>query len=370
MKSLFIISLTIMTPFFTNNNLKDLENDHYTVIKKIDNIEIREFKNLIYASYTPKDDVDRNNSFRNIAGYIFGGNNRNEEIAMTSPVVIKLHNQHEMAFIMPDNYNIKNLPTPKNKNIHIYEEKSNTKACIRYSGYSNSKTEEKKINELKNILKKYKINHQDDFEVLVYNSPWRFINRRNEIIVSVEYQNNKKSQEINIDTIYFGGGCFWCTEAIFEDVIGVKMVTSGYSGGTIKNPSYREVSKGITNHAEVCEIMYDNEQISLEGLLEVFFLSHDPTTVNRQGNDIGKHYRSIILYNSNQEKILIEAFINRINKEIFDLSIVTEVKPLDKFYEAEGYHQNYYKQNKTAGYCRAVISPKVTKARKKLSRYY
>ena len=140
----------------------------------------------------------------------------------------------------------------------------------------------------------------------------------------------------------------------------------------IASITYNHQHQGLlsSTHAEVCEIMYDNQQISLEGLLEVFFLSHDPTTINRQGNDIGKHYRSIILYKSNQEKILIEAFINRINKEIFDLSIVTEVKPLDKFYEAEGYHQNYYKQNKTAGYCRAVISPKVTKARKKLSRYY
>ena len=190
MKLIFITLLTIMTSLFTNKTLTETES-HYAVIKKLDNVEIREFKNLIYASYTPVNDIDRDNSFRNIASYIFGGNNRDEKIEMTSPVVIKLHHHNEMAFIMPEKYTIKNLPTPNNKKIRIYEEESSIKACIRYSGYSNIKTEKKKIESLKKTLKKYKINHKNDFEVLVYNSPWRFINRRNEIIVSVNYQSKK-----------------------------------------------------------------------------------------------------------------------------------------------------------------------------------
>ena len=358
-----------MFTFYTNNTTQDIENDHYKVLKSLGNIEIREFKNLIYTSYTPINDADRNNSFRNVASYIFGENSNKEEIAMTSPVVIKLHNKNEMAFIMPKKYNLENLPKPDNKALNIYEEKSNVKACIKYSGYSNNTKEKEQITKLKNELKKYKIKHQNDFEVLVYNSPWKLINRRNEIVVSVEY-NNQKTTQMDLDTIFFGGGCFWCVEAIFEDIIGVTNVTSGYAGGKMKNPKYKEVARGMTNHAEVCEISYNKNEISLESLLEIFFLSHDPTTLNRQGNDIGKHYRSIILYQSDLEKITIENFIKKINKEIFNFKIVTEVKPFDKFYKAEEYHQNYYKQNKTAGYCRAVISPKIIKARKKLSKYF
>ena len=358
-----------MTALFTHNTLAVL-NKHYIIIKKLDNIEIREFKDLIYASYTPADKIDRNNSFKNVASYIFRGNNRSEEIAMTSPVVIKLHNQNEMAFIMPNNYTLNNLPLPNNKSIKIYKEKSSIKACIIYSGYSNSKTEKKKIESLKNTLRKYKINHRNDFEVLVYNSPWKVLNRRNEIVVSIQYEKEAEVQKSNINKLYVGGGCFWCTEAIFEDVIGVKLVTNGYSGGEIKNPSYKEVSQGRTKHAEVCEISYDSQKILLEDLLRIFFLYHDPTTLNRQGNDIGEHYRSIIFYNSEKEKIRIKDFKNKINKEIYDNKIVTEIKPFEYFYKAEEYHQNYYKNNNSATYCRLVITPKIIKAKKELSKYY
>ena len=188
MKLILITLLIAMTPFFTNKTLSNTESSHYTIITKIDNIEIREFKNLTYASYTPINDIDRDNSFRNVASYIFGGNNREEKIAMTSPVVIKLHNQNEMAFIMPKKYTINNLPKPNNKEIKLYEERSSIKACIRYSGYSNNNTEKTKVESLKKTLKKHNIKHKNDFEVLVYNSPWKFINRRNEIIVSIEYK--------------------------------------------------------------------------------------------------------------------------------------------------------------------------------------
>jgi methionine-S-sulfoxide reductase len=177
-----------------------------------------------------------------------------------------------------------------------------------------------------------------------------------------------KTQDIN--TIYFGGGCFWCVEAVFEDVKGVVEVVNGYAGGEIKNPSYREVSSGKTKHAEVCKITYDSNKISLEQLLEIFFLTHDPTTLNRQGNDRGEHYRSIILYNNQLEEEVIREFITYLDNVIFDKTIVTKTKLLRQFYKAEDYHQGYYKLNKDQQYCKVVISPKIMKAREKLNKYY
>ena len=372
MKAILITIFLISAFLFTVNPFTKVKETKYTILKKIENIEIREYNKLIYVSYIPKNTADRNNSFRNVAGYIFGDNKTETEIAMTSPVVIKLHNNNEMAFIMPEKYTLNTLPEAKNKNLLIYEEPSNIKACIRYSGYSNKEKEKRNIEKLKEKLHEYNIKHKNDFEVLVYNSPYQLFNRRNEIVVSIEYKNEsmKKSDNHHIKTIHLGGGCFWCIEAVFEDVIGVKNVTSGFSGGKIKNPSYKEVASGLTEHAEVCKITYDQQQISLEELLKIFFLSHDPTTLNRQGNDIGGHYRSIILYNTKEEEKLITNYTKKINKEIFENKIVTEIKLFDNFYQAEEYHQNYYKENTTANYCRLVITPKVLKAKKELSKYY
>ena len=171
-------------------------------------------------------------------------------------------------------------------------------------------------------------------------------------------------------SIVLGGGCFWCIEAAFEAAKGVSSVVSGYSGGDIKNPSYREVTSGRTKHAEVCKINYDPTTITLENILEIFFLVHDPTTLNRQGYDIGSHYRSIILFNSSEEEKLISSIIDRYNNDYFDNSIVTEVKAFQAFYVAEDYHQEYYKLNANQPYCKAVIAPKLQKAREKLSKYY
>ena len=176
-------------------------------------------------------------------------------------------------------------------------------------------------------------------------------------------QNKEKS-------IVLGGGCFWCVEAVFDGVKGVNNVVSGYSGGQIKNPSYKEVSRSKTNHAEVCKVSYDDNIIKLENILEIFFLSHDPTTLNRQGNDIGKHYRSIILYKNDEEKKKIVDFTKKMNEDFFNNKIVTEIKQFETFYTAEGYHQDYYKLNESQPYCKFVISPKVNKARKQLSKYY
>ena len=181
-------------------------------------------------------------------------------------------------------------------------------------------------------------------------------------------QNNNMSD--NQKEIVLGGGCFWCVEAVFDGIKGVEDIISGYSGGKIKNPSYKEVSRSLTNHAEVCKITYNNEIISLENILEIFFLSHDPTTLNRQGNDVGKHYRSIIFFSNKEEQKNILEYIKKIDSTLFDNKIVTEVAKFEAFYLAEEYHQDYFKLNEDQPYCKFVISPKVNKARKQLFKYY
>ena len=370
MKTLTIVSIIILLLFFAKNLFSVDAYKNYTLIKKIENIEIRQYKSTIYASYTPKNEKQRNNSFRKVAGFIFGDNTNNEKISMTSPVVIKLHNNYEMAFLMPKKYNLENLPLPNNEEINIYTEPGTLKACIKYSGYTNNSIENKKINELKKVLLKYNYSHKNDFEVLVYNSPFDFINRKNEIIVTINMDKKNKEKTSSIRNIYLGGGCFWCTEAIFEQVKGVETVVSGYSGGKIKNPSYKEVSGGLTSHAEVCKITYDENIIKLNELVEIFFYYHDPTTLNRQGNDHGAHYRSIILYNDNEEEKIINNVKNKINSEKYAGKIITEVKQFVDFYYAEGLHQNYFKENSSQPYCEIVISPKVSKVRAELNKYF
>ena len=178
-----------------------------------------------------------------------------------------------------------------------------------------------------------------------------------------------ESQEIE-KKIYFGGGCFWCIEAFFENINGVSSVISGYSGGNIENPTYQQVITGKTNHAEICQINYNPKEINLKSLLEIFFTSHDPTTLNRQGNDIGTQYRSIIFYNNEQEKKQINDFISEIQKNIFEKKIITEIKKMKQFYIAEDYHQNFYKTNTDYPYCKIIITPKIQELRKKLKKYY
>ena len=160
----------------------------------------------------------------------------------------------------------------------------------------------------------------------------------------------------------FGSGCFWCTEAVFQDLAGVESVISGYAGGHIKNPAYREVCEGRTGHAEVVQITYDPEVVSFETLLEVFWKTHDPTTLNRQGNDVGTQYRSVIYYHDEEQKELAQQYKDKLNASgAFSNPIVTEISPMDTFYAAEAYHQNYFKNNPGQGYCSFVIRPKVDK---------
>lgn len=170
--------------------------------------------------------------------------------------------------------------------------------------------------------------------------------------------------------ITLGGGCFWCIEAAFVDVIGVELVVSGFSGGNVKNPAYREVVSGRTNHAEVCNITYNPQIISLKNILEIFFLIHDPTTLNRQGNDVGKHYRSIILYHYDNDLNIIMGEMEKYNTMYFNNKIITEIQKYEAFYPAEEYHQQYYKNNSQEPYCKIVIEPKLQKAKKLLNRFY
>jgi peptide-methionine (S)-S-oxide reductase len=169
----------------------------------------------------------------------------------------------------------------------------------------------------------------------------------------------------NIDTVTFGAGCFWCVEAIFQRLEGVVSVKSGYSGGSVKNPSYKEVCRGTTGHAEVCQVVYDKTKISFEELLEVFWKTHDPTTLNRQGADEGTQYRSAVFYHTEEQKQLAEKYKKALNDaKAYPDPIVTEITPYTNFYEAEDYHQNYFNVNGDAPYCRAVIQPKVDKLEK------
>lgn len=167
------------------------------------------------------------------------------------------------------------------------------------------------------------------------------------------------------DTATFGTGCFWCTEAIFQQLKGVLKVTSGYSGGEVENPTYKQVCEGNTGHAEVIQIVYDPTKISFDELLKAFWESHDPTTLNRQGNDIGPQYRSVIFYHDNEQKEKAAKYKQELDKsKAFDNPIVTEVSPYSKFYVAENYHQDYYNNNGSQPYCYYVIRPKLEKFNK------
>ena len=169
----------------------------------------------------------------------------------------------------------------------------------------------------------------------------------------------------NLESIYFGAGCFWCVEAIFQQVNGVSKVTPGYCGGNTINPTYNEVCSGTTGHVEVAKIVYDKSLVTLNYLLEVFWKTHDPTTLNRQGNDIGTQYRSAIFYNDEEQKILAESYKKELtSKKVFENRIVTEIQKIDIFYPAENYHHNYYNNNKNQGYCQYVIQPKIEKYKK------
>ncbi|WP_286965819.1 peptide-methionine (S)-S-oxide reductase MsrA [Flavobacterium sp. UBA4854] len=173
---------------------------------------------------------------------------------------------------------------------------------------------------------------------------------------------NKKA---NLETITLGGGCYWCVEAVYENLDGVKSVVSGFSGGNVANPTYEEVCTGETGHAEVVQITYDKTVTDINEIFKVFFTVHDPTTLNRQGADVGTQYRSVIFYRNDEQKKAAQSIIADLNKaKVYNSPIVTKVEPFKVFYKAEDYHQNYYANNKNQPYCKMVIQPKIEKFEK------
>lgn len=187
-------------------------------------------------------------------------------------------------------------------------------------------------------------------------------------IIKDDFKEPVKVKEIEgMEVATFAGGCFWCTEAVFLEIKGVEKVVSGYIGGKTKNPTYKDICTGETGHAEAIQITYNPKEVAYEDLLEVFFGTHDPTTLNRQGADVGTQYRSEIFYHSEAQKVKAENYIELLVKEkLYDKSIVTKISSATQFYPAEDYHQNYYNQNSSQGYCQMVIAPKL----EKLYKYY
>ena len=174
-----------------------------------------------------------------------------------------------------------------------------------------------------------------------------------------------QKKESNLETITLGGGCYWCVEAVYENLDGVKSVVSGFSGGKTTNPTYEEVCTGATGHAEVVQITYDKTITNVNEIFKVFFTVHDPTTLNRQGADVGTQYRSVIFYKNEEQKKAAQSIITSLNKaKVYDNPITTKVEPFTKFYKAESYHQNYYANNKNQPYCKMVIQPKIEKFEK------
>jgi peptide-methionine (S)-S-oxide reductase len=203
------------------------------------------------------------------------------------------------------------------------------------------------------------------FALIMAALSWSCQSKEKEVVLPIfnKIDHMKSQNEIEIAT--FAGGCFWCTEAVFLELEGVKSVVSGYIGGNTKNPTYSEICTGDTGHAEAIQITFDPKLISFGELLEVFFATHDPTTLNQQGNDFGTQYRSEIFYHNEIQKQISQDYIELMtNQHTFDDKIVTKISPASTFYEAELYHQNYYNQNKSQGYCSYVITPKVDKVRK------
>lgn len=187
----------------------------------------------------------------------------------------------------------------------------------------------------------------------------------NPLQAEVTAVNEKTKNKDKMALATFGGGCFWCTEAVFEQFDGVEKVVSGYAGGFLPDPTYKDICSGLTGHAEVIQVTYDPSKVSYPRLLEAFWQSHDPTTLNRQGNDIGTQYRSIILYHDQEQKEIAEDAMRKLDAaKIFRTPIVTEIAPLTTFYPAERKHQNFYQSNKGMRYCEAVIEPKLKKIRK------
>lgn len=203
------------------------------------------------------------------------------------------------------------------------------------------------------------------FVMTIFSCQLKGKNSKEEVTENTKENTTNTMENMNTETAIFAGGCFWCTEAFFTDLKGVEKVVSGYIGGTVKNPTYKEVCSGTTGHAEAVKIIYNPKEVAYEDLLEIFFATHDPTTLNRQGADVGTQYRSEVFYTNDEQKKAAENFIQLLESQnIFGSPIVTKVSEASTFYPAEDYHQDYYAQNSNQPYCQAVISPKLEKLKK------
>lgn len=192
--------------------------------------------------------------------------------------------------------------------------------------------------------------------------------KNNKLLIDNKVVIKSSNMSENSDTIYLGAGCFWCVEAVFAELQGIASVMPGYMGGHVPNPTYKQVCSGLTGHAEVCRVVFDPSRISVDEILEVYWQTHDPTTPNRQGNDVGPQYRSVIFYTTDYQKERADYFKKKLNDEkVFDKAVVTSIEPASVFYEAEDYHKNYYALNAEQPYCQFVIRPKMEKFRKAFS---
>ncbi|MFB3906223.1 MAG: peptide-methionine (S)-S-oxide reductase MsrA [Acidobacteriota bacterium] len=186
------------------------------------------------------------------------------------------------------------------------------------------------------------------------------------LFAGIGYMNNQRTFGASEEVITLGGGCFWCTEAIFDELKGVSRIESGYSGGTVPNPTYEQVCTGKTGHAEVIQVTFDPQVISLKDILHIFFTVHDPTTLNRQGPDVGTQYRSAIFYRDDEQKRVAQEVMREVEaSKIWNAPLVTTLEPFQAFYQAEDYHQTYFASNPNQPYCRVIIAPKVAKFREK-----
>jgi peptide-methionine (S)-S-oxide reductase len=309
-------------------------------------------------------------------GTATGSPERSEKIAMTAPVEQEASgDEWRIAFMMPAEYTIETLPEPLDSSVKLKEVPGRTVAAIRYSGAWKQDRYEKHLSELRKWIEAHDLRSAGDPVWARYDPPFKpWFLRRNEILIPVKAAperdkevpvQSQSDEKAGTQLATFGAGCFWCVEAVFQRLEGVLSVESGYAGGTVEDPTYEQVCSGTTGHAEVCRIRFDPAKISYATLLEVFWKTHNPTTLNRQGYDLGTQYRSVIFYHTEEQRELAEKYKKELDASgAWNRPIVTEIEPAPPFYKAEEYHQNYYNSNPGKGYCARIIAPKLEKFEK------
>lgn len=354
-----IIGLWSLWWFFGSN----VEQMDYTIVKKANNYEIREYPAHIVAQTTIKGWL--NNGFSIVAGYIFGGNTKKESISMTAPVMAQKEgwsttsenismtapviattegDLQTISFGMPRWYTLETLPTPNDPRINIVMIPTKKYAVIKFSWYRSDKKIKNMQKKLLSAITKDGIITQGNASYAWYNAPWTPPRMtRNEVLFEI--------QEIMTKKIVLAGGCFWGMEELIRKQPGIINTTVGYAGGKMENPTYKDHE----GYAEAIEIEYNPKQTSYKQLLDFFFQIHNPTTVNRQGNDIGSSYRSAIFYGNEEEKKEAEKFIEIVNtSKRWKDPVVTTLEPLEKFYQAEEYHQDYLQKNPEGYSCHNI----------------